>query len=152
MKTTTVKGTNDYLPREMLLRDYLQNTILSVYRSAGFMRISTPAIEDAENLDKSEGGENLNLIFKILKRGDKFTEAIEAQDYKNLADLGLRYDLTLPLCRYYSNNKAKLMLPMKCIQIDRVWRAERPQKGRLREFQQCDIDISEANPPTARSS
>ncbi len=147
MKTTTVKGTNDYLPEEMLLRDYLQNTILGVYRAAGFSRISTPAIEDAENLDKSEGGENLNLIFKILKRGDKFTEAIEAQDYKNLSDLGLRYDLTLPLCRYYSNNKAKLMLPMKCIQIDRVWRAERPQKGRLREFQQCDIDILGSESP-----
>ena len=147
MKTTTVKGTNDYLPEEMLLRDYLQNTILNVYRAAGFCRISTPAIEDAENLDKSEGGENLNLIFKILKRGEKFTEAIEAQDYKNLADLGLRYDLTLPLCRYYSNNKAKLMLPMKCIQIDRVWRAERPQKGRLREFQQCDIDILGSESP-----
>jgi len=147
MKTTTVKGTNDYLPEEMLLRDYLQNTILGVYRAAGFSRISTPAIEDAENLDKSEGGENLNLIFKILKRGDKFTEAIEAQDYKNLSDLGLRYDLTLPLCRYYSNNKAKLMLPMKCIQIDRVWRAERPQKGRLREFQQCDIDILGSDSP-----
>lgn len=147
MKTTTVKGTNDYLPEEMLLRDYLQNTILGVYRAAGFSRISTPAIEDAENLDKSEGGENLNLIFKILKRGDKFTETIEAQDYKNLSDLGLRYDLTLPLCRYYSNNKAKLMLPMKCIQIDRVWRAERPQKGRLREFQQCDIDILGSDSP-----
>lgn len=147
MKTNTVKGTNDYLPEEMLLRDYLQNTILGVYRAAGFSRISTPAIEDAENLDKSEGGENLNLIFKILKRGEKLTEAIEAQDYKNLADLGLRYDLTLPLCRYYSNNKAKLMLPMKCIQIDRVWRAERPQKGRLREFQQCDIDILGSDSP-----
>ncbi len=147
MKTTTVKGTNDYLPEEMLLRDHLQNTILSVYRAAGFSRISTPAIEDAENLDKSEGGENLNLIFKILKRGDKFKEAIEAQDYNGLADLGLRYDLTLPLCRYYSNNKAKLMLPMKCIQIDRVWRAERPQKGRLREFQQCDIDILGSESP-----
>lgn len=147
MKTNTVKGTNDYLPEEMLLRDYLQNTILSVYRAAGFSRISTPAIEDAENLDKSEGGENLNLIFKILKRGEKLTEALEAEDYKSLADLGLRYDLTLPLCRYYSNNKAKLMLPMKCIQIDRVWRAERPQKGRLREFQQCDIDILGSESP-----
>ena len=147
MKTTTVKGTNDYLPEEMLLRDHLQNTILSVYRAAGFSRISTPAIEDAENLDKSEGGENLNLIFKILKRGEKFTEAIGSGDYNNLADLGLRYDLTLPLCRYYSNNKAKLMLPMKCIQIDRVWRAERPQKGRLREFQQCDIDILGSESP-----
>ena len=147
MKTTTVKGTNDYLPEEMRLRDYLQDTILAVYRAAGFHRISTPAIEDAENLDKSEGGENLNLIFKIMKRGEKLVEAMEKGDVKDIADLGLRYDLTLPLCRYYSNNKGKLMLPMKCIQIDRVWRAERPQKGRLREFQQCDIDILGSESP-----
>lgn len=147
MKTTTVKGTNDYLPEEMRLRDYLQDTILAVYRAAGFHRISTPAIEDAENLDKSEGGENLNLIFKIMKRGEKLVEAMEKGDAKDIADLGLRYDLTLPLCRYYSNNKGKLMLPMKCIQIDRVWRAERPQKGRLREFQQCDIDILGSESP-----
>lgn len=141
MKTTTVNGTNDYLPREVLIRDYLQNTILNVYRNCGFERIMTPALEDIENLDKSEGGDNLNLIFKILKRGDKLEKALEAEDYKNLADIGLRYDLTLPLSRYYANNRAKLVLPMKCIQIDKVYRAERPQKGRLREFVQCDIDI-----------
>lgn len=143
MKTNTVKGTNDYLPSQVALRDYLQSVILKTYQNHGFERIMTPILEDIENLDKSEGGENLNLIFKVLKRGDKLNEAIENQQFKEneLADMGLRYDLTLPLSRYYANNKAKLGYPMKCIQIDRVYRAERPQKGRLREFIQCDIDI-----------
>ena len=145
MKITTVKGTNDYLPEEVRLRDYLQNQILNTYQDAGFERIMTPAVEDIENLDKSDGGENLNLIFKIMKRGDKLDKAlasgVTAANENELADMGLRYDLTLPLSRYYANNKDKLTLPMKCIQIDRVYRAERPQKGRLREFIQCDIDI-----------
>lgn len=145
MKVTSVKGTNDYLPNEVLIRDYLQNKILEVYKANGFEHIVTPIIEDIENLDKSEGGENLNLIFKILKRGDKLEKALASgvtpANENELADMGLRYDLTLPLSRYYANNKDKLVLPMKCIQIDRVYRAERPQKGRLREFIQCDIDI-----------
>ena len=141
MKITSVKGTNDYLPNEAALRDYLQSAILNVYQQNGFMRIMTPAIEDIENLDKSEGGDNLNLIFKIMKRGDKLTKAIENGDPAGIADLGLRYDLTLPLSRYYAGHKDKLVAPMKCIQIDKVYRAERPQKGRLREFVQCDIDI-----------
>lgn len=143
MKITSVKGTNDYLPNEVEIRDYLQNQILNVYRANGFEHITTPVIEDIENLDKSDGGENLNLIFKILKRGDKLEKALSAgvTAENDLADMGLRYDLTLPLSRYYANNKDKLTLPMKCIQIDRVYRAERPQKGRLREFIQCDIDI-----------
>lgn len=143
MKTNTVKGTNDYLPSQVALRDYLQSVILKTYQNHGFERIMTPILEDIENLDKSEGGENLNLIFKVLKRGDKLSEAIEKQQFKEneLADMGLRYDLTLPLSRYYANNRAKLGYPMKCIQIDRVYRAEKPQKGRLREFIQCDIDI-----------
>lgn len=143
MKTNTVKGTNDYLPSQVALRDYLQSVILKTYQNHGFERIMTPILEDIENLDKSEGGENLNLIFKVLKRGDKLQEAIEKQQFaeNELADMGLRYDLTLPLSRYYANNRAKLGYPMKCIQIDRVYRAERPQKGRLREFIQCDIDI-----------
>ena len=100
MKATAVKGTNDYLPREAALRDYLQSAILQVYQNSGFERIMTPAIEDAENLDKSEGGDNLNLIFKILKRGEKLTKALEGGNSGELADLGLRYDLTLPLSRY----------------------------------------------------
>ena len=145
MKITSVKGTNDYLPDEVEIRDYLQERILSVYKENGFEHIITPAIEDIENLDKSDGGENLNLIFKIMKRGDKLDKAlasgVTAANENELADMGLRYDLTLPLSRYYANNKDKLTLPMKCIQIDRVYRAERPQKGRLREFIQCDIDI-----------
>lgn len=145
MKITSVKGTNDYLPNEVEIRDYLQNKILEVYKANGFEHIITPAVEDIENLDKSDGGENLNLIFKILKRGDKLEKAlasgVTADNENELSDMGLRYDLTLPLSRYYANNKDKLTLPMKCIQIDRVYRAERPQKGRLREFIQCDIDI-----------
>ncbi len=145
MKTTPVKGTNDYLPKETALRDFLQRTILDVYVENGFEHIITPAIEDAENLSKSEGGDNLNLVFNILKRGDKLEKIIEegvtAENQEALYDLGLRYDLTLPLSRYFANNQNELLLPMKCIQIDRVYRAEKPQKGRLREFIQCDIDI-----------
>lgn len=141
MKIQSVKGCNDYLPGEVAIRDYLTDTILKVYENNGFHRIMTPAIEDAENLDKSDGGDNLNLIFKILKRGEKLEKALATGDEKELTDLGLRYDLTLPLTRYYAANREKLAYPMKCIQIDKVYRAERPQKGRLREFVQCDIDI-----------
>ena len=143
MKSTPVKGTRDYLPKEVQIRDYLQNVILETYQDAGFERITTPIIEDAVNLDKSEGGENLNLIFKILKRGRKLSSALEPDNVseKELSDMGLRYDLTLPLSRYYANNRNELLTPFKVIQMDRVYRAERPQKGRLREFMQCDIDI-----------
>lgn len=141
MKATPVKGTNDYLPAEVRVRNYLQGEIVKTYQSFGFERIQTPILEDIENLDKSEGGENLGLIFKVLKRGDKFQKAIENEQFQALADLGLRYDLTLPLARYYANNRAHLPNPFKCIQTDQVFRAERPQKGRLREFVQCDIDI-----------
>lgn len=141
MKITPVKGTNDYLPAQAELRDYLQKKICETYENCGFQRIFTPIIEDIENLDKSEGGDNLNLIFKIMKRGDKLKKAIEAGDSAKIADMGLRYDLTLPLSRYYANNRASLPNPFKVIQIDKVYRAERPQKGRLREFMQCDIDI-----------
>lgn len=148
LKTTAVKGTNDYLPKEVVLRDYLQSTILSVYQSNGFQRIMTPALEDAENLDKSEGGDNLNLIFKILKRGEKLSKSLEAGNYQELSDMGLRYDLTLPLSRYYASQRGKLLTPVKCIQIDKVYRAERPQKGRLREFVQCDIDIIGSSSPS----
>ncbi|HEX3020906.1 MAG TPA: histidine--tRNA ligase [Lachnospiraceae bacterium] len=141
MKTSTVKGTRDFLPNEMKLRDYMQNTILKIYQNSGFNRISTPILEDIENLDKSEGGENLNLIFRVLKRGDKLKSALDKGQFSNISDIGLRYDLTLPLSRYYASNKEKLILPFKCIQIDKVYRAERPQRGRDREFIQCDIDI-----------
>lgn len=108
-----------------------------------FPCITTPIIEEPVNLDKSEGGENLNLIFKILKRGQKLSSALASgnADEKSLSDMGLRYDLTLPLSRYFANNRNDLLTPFKVIQMDRVYRAERPQKGRLREFMQCDIDI-----------
>lgn len=145
MRTKSLKGTNDYLPEQAALREYIEQTILACYRENGFRRIMTPAIEDIENLDKSDGGDNLNLIFKIMKRGEKLTKAMETGD--NLCDMGLRYDLTLPLTRYFSANRAKLELPFKCIQLDKVYRAEQPQKGRLREFVQCDIDIIGDNNP-----
>jgi len=141
MKITPVKGTTDFLPAEAELRDYLQQQIISTYKNYGYNRIYTPILEDIENLEKSDGGENLSLIYKVLKRGEKFAKSIENKDFDNLADLGLRYDLTLPLSRFYSCNKANLPSPFKCIQVDRVFRAERPQKGRSRELVQCDIDI-----------
>ena len=149
MKTQPLKGMRDLLPAEQTLRDYIQGQILEVYRAAGFERISTPMLEDLENLDKSDGGENLNLIFKVLKRGDKLTAALNAGKYDSLADMGLRYDLTLPLSRYYAANRNALPNPFKVIQTDRVFRAERPQKGRLREFVQCDIDILGDESPNA---
>lgn len=147
MKTTPVKGTYDYSPRETAIRDYLQDTILKVYRRYGYERILTPALEDAENIDKSDAGDNLNLVFHIMKRGDKLTKALAGGNEKDLADLGLRYDLTLPLSRYVANNQGHLVLPFKVIQIGNVYRAERPQKGRLREFVQCDIDVMGSNSP-----
>ena len=149
MKTQALKGMRDLLPAEQTLRDHIQGKILETYRAAGFERISTPMLEDMENLDKSEGGDNLNLIFKVLKRGDKLTAALATGDPKQLSDMGLRYDLTLPLSRYYAANKDKLPSPFKVIQTDRVFRAERPQKGRLREFVQCDIDILGDSSPNA---
>lgn len=142
MKTNALKGMRDILPQEQKLRDWVQQKILETYRNAGFERISTPILEDSENLDKSDGGDNLNLIFKVLKRGDKLDSALASNpDEKSLSDMGLRYDLTLPLSRFYAANRENLQTPFKVIQTDRVYRAERPQKGRLREFVQCDIDI-----------
>ena len=149
MKTQPLKGIRDLLPREQALRDYIQGKILETYRAAGFQRISTPILEDMENLDKSDGGDNLNLIFKVLKRGDKLAAALQKGDEKALSDMGLRYDLTLPLSRYYAANRNELPNPFKVIQTDRVYRAERPQKGRLREFVQCDIDILGDSSPNA---
>ncbi len=139
MKIKCVKGTRDFLPEEAELRESIQQKIFEVYRQNGFSRIMTPAVEDIENLDKSDGGDNLNLIFKILKRGDKLQKAL--QDGGELCDMGLRYDLTLPLTRYFAANRASLPYPFKAIQTDKVYRAENPQKGRLREFMQCDIDV-----------
>ncbi len=141
MKLTPTEGMRDYLPRENALRERLFARIRAVYRANGFRAIETPAPESLENLENSDGGENLKLIYRLEKRGDKLKKALDAGDYAHLCDLGLRYDLTLPLSRYYALHRNELENPFKCIQIGRVYRAERPQKGRLREFMQCDIDI-----------
>lgn len=142
MKVNALKGMKDILPQEQRIRDYIQGKILETYRASGFERISTPILEDSENIDKSDGGDNLNLVFKVLKRGDKLDSALANNpSAATLSDMGLRYDLTLPLSRFFAANKESLQFPFKVIQTDRVYRAERPQKGRLREFVQCDIDI-----------
>ena len=119
----------DLLPREQALRDYIQGQILDTYRAAGFQRISTPILEDMENLDKSDGGDNLNLIFKVLKRGEKLAAALRSGDEKQLSDMGLRYDLTLPLSRYYAANRNELPNPFKVIQTDRVYPCRAPAEG-----------------------
>ena len=149
MKINPLKGMRDILPKEQRIRDYIEGKILEAYRSSGFERISTPILEDIENLNKSEGGDNLNLIFKVLKRGEKLEKALESGNPEELSDMGLRYDLTLPLSRYFAANKNVLSFPAKIIQIDRSFRAERPQKGRFREFFQCDIDILGDSSPNA---
>ena len=115
MKTNALKGMKDILPAEQKLRDYVQGKILETYRASGFERISTPMLEDAENLDKSDGGDNLNLIFKVLKRGDKLDTALAANpvDEKSLSDMGLRYDLTLPLTRFFAANRNELQFPLR---------------------------------------
>lgn len=143
MKSNALKGMKDILPQEQRMRDFVQSKILETYKANGFERISTPILEDSENLDKSDGGDNLNLIFKVLKRGEKLTSALSKENptEKDLSDMGLRYDLTLPLTRFFAANKNELSFPFKVIQTDRAYRAERPQKGRMREFVQCDIDI-----------
>lgn len=138
LDTTPPRGMRDVLPDEVELRDRTLTTILDVYRRRGFQRIETPAVESLTLLTRGEGGENEKLIFKILKRGERLSAA---RDTDELADLGLRFDLTVPLARYYANNHARLPHPLKAIQIGPVWRAERPQHGRFRQFTQCDIDI-----------
>ena len=138
VSTAPPRGMRDVLPPEVELRDAATQQILAVYRSFGFRRIETPALESLRLLASSDGGENEKLIFKVLKRGDDLDEALRAGS--DLADLGLRFDLTVPLARYYAEHHAKLPDPLKAIQIGPVWRAERPQKGRYRQFTQCDID------------
>jgi len=138
LDTAPPRGMRDVLPEEVEVRDRAIAVILDVYRRHGFQRIETPAVENIKLLTRGEGGENEKLIFKILKRGEKLTAA---QDPEDLADLGLRFDLTVPLARYYANNHGRLPQPLKAIQIGPVWRAERPQHGRFRQFTQCDIDI-----------
>lgn len=140
LKKKPVTGMRDILPGEMQVRDYVTRQIKETYQSFGFTQIETPCVEHIENLTSKQGGDNEKLIFKILKRGEKLNLA-EAASENDLADSGLRYDLTLPLSRYYSNNAAQLPSPFKALQMGSVWRADRPQKGRFRQFVQCDIDI-----------
>lgn len=144
LKKKPVTGMKDILPAEMQIRDYVLNQIKETYRGFGFSAIETPCVEHIENLLSKQGGDNEKLIFKILKRGEKLN--IETAETENdLADGGLRYDLTLPLSRYYSNNSANLPSPFKALQVGSVWRADRPQKGRYREFYQCDADVVGSN-------
>jgi histidyl-tRNA synthetase len=140
LPTAPPRGMRDVLPDEVELRDAATQTIVGVYRSYGFRRVETPALESLRLLLGSDGGENEKLIFKVLKRGEDLESAL-ASGGRELADLGLRFDLTVPLARYYAENHARLPDPLKAIQIGPVWRAERPQKGRYRQFTQCDIDV-----------
>ena len=130
----------DILPKEMAIRNYVMNMIRETYGTFGFSAIETPCVEHIENLCSKQGGENEKLIFKIMKRGEKL-KLDTAKTENDLTDSGLRYDLTGPLSRYYSNNVNELPAPFKALQMGNVWRADRPQRGRFRQFMQCDIDI-----------
>ena len=135
-----VNGMKDILPYEMEVRDYVTSIIKDTYRSFGFTPIETPAMESIGNLSNKQGGENEKLIFKVMKRGEKLNIP-EATTEEQIVDFGMRYDLTVPLCRFYSNHANELSSPFKSLQIGSVWRADRPQRGRYRQFTQCDIDI-----------
>ena len=140
MTKKPVKGMKDILPEEMAIRDYAINLIKETYKGFGFTPIETPTMEHIGNLSNKEGGENEKLIFKVLKRGQKL-DLDKAASENDLVDSGLRYDLTVPLCRYYANNSEILPAPFKALQVGSVYRADRPQRGRFRQFTQCDIDI-----------
>jgi histidyl-tRNA synthetase len=134
------RGNRDLLPAMVAVRDHVLKSITDVYRTFGYQRIETPALEDIARLQGGQGGENEKLIFQILRRG--LQPEIEAGiRIRDLVDLGLRYDLTMPLTRFYGNNHASLPSPFRSLQVGPVWRAERPQKSRYRQFYQCDIDI-----------
>ena len=140
LKKKPVTGMKDVMPSEMEIRDYCISVIKKTYAEFGFQGIETPCVENIENLTSKSGGDNEKLIFKILKRGEKL-RLEEAREEADLVDGGLRYDLTVPLVRYFSNHENELPMPFKALQMGNVWRADRPQKGRYRQFMQCDIDI-----------
>ncbi|MCI5510351.1 MAG: histidine--tRNA ligase [Eubacterium sp.] len=140
LKKKPVTGMKDILPAEMAVRDYVIRLIKETYSTFGFSSIETPCVEHIENLSSKQGGENEKLIFKILKRGEKL-KLDTAECEADLVDGGLRYDLTVPLSRYYANHANELPVPFKALQMGNVWRADRPQRGRYRQFMQCDIDI-----------
>ena len=135
-----VKGMKDILPAEMAIRNYVMGLIRETYESFGFTQIETPCMEHIENLTSKQGGDNEKLIFKILKRGEKLDIA-NASTEEDVVDGGMRYDLTVPLARYYSQHSNELPTPFKALQMGNVWRADQPQRGRFRQFMQCDIDI-----------
>ena len=135
-----VNGMKDILPAEMEIRDYVTSVIKDTYRSFGFTPIETPCMENIANLSNKQGGENEKLIFKVLKRGEKLNLET-AKEEADVVDFGMRYDLTVPLSRFYANHANDLPTPLKALQIGSVWRADRPQRGRYRQFTQCDIDI-----------
>lgn len=135
-----VNGMKDILPAEMEIRDYVTSVIKDTYRSFGFTPIETPCMENIANLSNKQGGENEKLIFKVLKRGEKLNLET-AKEESDVVDFGMRYDLTVPLSRFYANHANDLPTPFKALQIGSVWRADRPQRGRYRQFTQCDIDI-----------
>lgn len=136
-----VRGTNDYMPSEAKIREIVKQKILSVYQNNGYNLIATPILENLDLLNMSDGGDNLKLMFKTIKRGDKLDLTKDNLSEADITEEGLRYDLTVPLARFYANNREKLPTPFKAIQIDYSFRAERPQRGRLRQFIQCDIDV-----------
>ena len=140
LKKKPVTGMKDMMPAEMEIRDYVIGLIKETYKSFGFCSIETPCVEHIENLCSKQGGDNEKLIFKILKRGEKL-KIDQAREEADLVDGGLRYDLTVPLSRYYANHANELPSPFKALQMGNVWRADRPQRGRFRQFMQCDIDI-----------
>ena len=135
-----VNGMKDILPAEMEIRDYVTSVIKDTYRSFGFTPIETPCMENIANLSNKQGGENEKLIFKVLKRGEKLNLET-AKEEADVVDFGMRYDLTVPLSRFYANHANDLPTPFKALQIGSVWRADRPQRGRYRQFTQCDIDL-----------
>ena len=140
MSKKPVNGMKDILPAEMEIRDYVTSVIKDTYRSFGFTPIETPCMENIANLSNKQGGENEKLIFKVLKRGEKLNLET-AKEEADVVDFGMRYDLTVPLSRFYANHANDLPTPFKALQIGSVWRADRPQRGRYRQFTQCDIDI-----------
>ena len=140
MTKKPVTGMKDILPAEMQVRDYVIRVIQETYKSFGFSHIETPCMENIGNLSSKQGGENEKLIFKVLKRGEKLHIA-EAKEEADVVDCGMRYDLTVPLSRYFASHSAELPSPFKALQMGNVWRADRPQRGRFRQFMQCDIDI-----------
>lgn len=135
-----VNGMKDIMPDEMQIRDYVMSVIKETYGKFGFTPMETPCMENIENLSNKQGGENEKLIFKVLKRGEKLNLE-NAKEENDVVDFGMRYDLTVPLVRYYSNHANELPSPFKALQMGNVWRADRPQRGRYRQFMQCDIDI-----------